>query len=189
MNISLKKQNTHEGFTLLEMLFAIIIFSFSLVSLMLIAGKGVVATATAKDQLIAQYLAEEGVEVARNMRDTNFLMWGAGGEENWLTDLECAKDKACDIAYSQDSAPYLKPLEGSEQLLCISKEYGSYGGCEDGGGGEPSKFSRGIYIENIPGDNTSRTIVSKVTWNQRSINREYTLKTYITDWQCTDTCE
>jgi prepilin-type N-terminal cleavage/methylation domain-containing protein len=76
---------TVSGFTLLEMLFAVIIFSFALVSLITITGKGVAATSSAKEQLTAQYLAEELIEVGRNMRDHNYLNYGVA---DWFDELE-----------------------------------------------------------------------------------------------------
>lgn len=173
-NFSRTQKNMHNGFTLLEMLFAIIIFSFSLVSLMLIAGKGVVATTTAKDQLVAQYLAEEGAEVARNMRDTNFLTG-----KDWLLDLqECSKETPCEVIYSE-GAPYLRRISGKGQGLYENDGYYTN---DPERGGVLSKFSRKIYLEEINGYES--IIYSIVSWQERnSITRNFEFKTYISNWQ------
>ncbi len=165
----------HNGFTLLEMLFAIIIFSFSLVSLMLIAGKGVVATTTAKDQLVAQYLAEEGAEVARNMRDTNFLIG-----DDWLSNLrECSKETPCEVIYSDRVAPYLEGISGKGQGLYENDGYYTN---DPERGGVLSKFSRKIYLEEI--NSYESIIYSIVSWQERNnIIRNFEFKTYISDWQ------
>lgn len=174
-NFSRTQKNMHNGFTLLEMLFAIIIFSFSLVSLMLIAGKGVVATTTAKDQLVAQYLAEEGAEVARNMRDTNFLQG-----KDWLLGFgDCTKDTPCEVIYS-DGAPYLRGI--SEKGQGNLYENDGYYNNDLEKGGKLSKFSRKIYLEEITRHES--IIYSIVSWQERnSITRNFEFKTYISNWQ------
>jgi prepilin-type N-terminal cleavage/methylation domain-containing protein len=173
MNNSLTKQY-HNGFTLLEMLFAVIIFSFALVSLMLIAGKGVIATSTAKDQLIAQYLAEEGAEVARNMRDTNFI-----NQDEWLFELDtCTQNTPCDVDYTD--IPKLVEIDG--QTSRLYENVGGYYKPIAGGIGE-SKFSRAIYLEDIGTNNYEKAIVVDITWKQRSLDRKFTFRTYISNWQ------
>ncbi len=178
-NFSRIQQDTHKGFTLLEMLFAIIIFSFSLVSLMLIAGKGVIATTTAKDQLVAQYLAEEGAEVARNMRDTNFLTMNT---EGWLAGLDsCTEDSPCDVVYPESGAPYILPIGERAKESHLYENNGYYSN-DSSIGGNPSKFSRKIYLEEITGHES--IIYSIVSWQERnSITRNFEFKTYISNWQ------
>lgn len=170
------------GFTLLEMLFAVIIFSFALISLMGIASKGVIATATARDQLTAQYLAEEGLEVARNMRDSNFL--GYLSNTSWLDEIEnCTKNSPCDITYSS-TTPRLVPVPPGDYLY--ENEFGVYRRSDDGNiGGESTTFWREVYIDDPePGMPTNqKKMVSTVHWKQKAFDRSYTMQTYISDWQ------
>lgn len=164
---------THAGFTLLEMLFAVVIFSFALVSLMLIAGKGVIATASAKDQLTAQYLAEEGAEVVRNVRDGNFL-----NQDDWLTGIDdCKAVSPCDVSYGNGSS--LELIGGSSRPLFAS-DTGYFRG--DGTISGVQKFSRAIYLEDA-GIGDQKIIVVKITWKQRSVDREFEFRTYISNWQ------
>jgi Tfp pilus assembly protein PilV len=65
--------DTRAGFTLIETLFAILIFTASIVSLMMLSGRSLASTAGSSDELTARYLAQEGIEVTRNVRDTNFV--------------------------------------------------------------------------------------------------------------------
>jgi Tfp pilus assembly protein PilV len=81
MNITRITTKYRDGFTLIETLFAILIFSAALVSLLVIAGKGISATGQVKNETIAFYLAQEGLEVVRNIRDSNFVSgntWDGG---------------------------------------------------------------------------------------------------------------
>lgn len=166
-------QKTHSAFTLLEMLFAVIIFSFALVSLIGITGKGVVATITAKNQLTAQYLAEELIEVARNMRDSNYV----AGNAAWDTGIAvCTESEPCDVDYS-GSRPVLASDPGA-----LYQNDGVFGPADTIGGGNPSIFSRELYFKTIGADNQGE-LVSIVRWQEKGIERKFELKTYIADWQ------
>jgi len=62
------KENTH-GFTLIETLIAVTILTFAVSGPLYTAGRALVAAEIARDQLVASYLAQEGVESVRAMRD------------------------------------------------------------------------------------------------------------------------
>ena len=68
-----KKLHKQEGFTLIEMLIAVLIFTISLTSLTSIASRGLKTANQARKQVVADYLAIEAIEVVRNMRDGAFL--------------------------------------------------------------------------------------------------------------------
>jgi prepilin-type N-terminal cleavage/methylation domain-containing protein len=160
-------QKTHQAFTLLEMLFAVIIFSFALVSLIGITGKGVVATITAKNQLTAQYLAEELIEVARNVRDSNYVTGSA-----WLDGIEiCTESEPCGVDYS--GKPVL--MDGRETLFENEGVFGSTG--------NPSPFSRELYFKPFGSDSNQGELISTVRWQEKGVERKFELKTYIADWQ------
>src|SRR3989344_755955 len=57
------------GFTLVETLIAVSIFSFSILALMAVLFQGISDTGYAKKKMIAGYLAQEGIEYIRNKRD------------------------------------------------------------------------------------------------------------------------
>lgn len=68
------KKNTinkfKRGFSLVETLIAISIFSIAISSMMVVLGNGIVNTNYAKRKAIASFLATEGIETIRNLRDT-----------------------------------------------------------------------------------------------------------------------
>ena len=66
---------------MIEMLVAVFIFTVSLAALMSIASRGLKASHQAQKQVIADYLALEGVEVVRNLRDSAFLSFN--NTNNW----------------------------------------------------------------------------------------------------------
>ena len=78
------KLKRSRGFTLVETLIAISIFSVSVVAMMSILGTGIYDTNYAKKKMAASYLAQEGIEYIRNVRDNDVLYTSATGN-NWST--------------------------------------------------------------------------------------------------------
>ncbi|HQV64849.1 MAG TPA: prepilin-type N-terminal cleavage/methylation domain-containing protein [Candidatus Paceibacterota bacterium] len=178
MKSILKKINiNNHGFTLLEMLFAVIIFSFALVSLMTIAGKGVIATASARDQLVAQFLAEESLEVVRNIRDSNYI----NGSNSWIDGLtECVDSATCDIEYVANAKPIMVVCPANDcsgRLL-----FNNNGQFRPEPVGTATTFWREIKITSITPD-SELVLESTVHWRQKTINRSMTVTTRIADWQ------
>jgi|SRR3989338_9213161 len=68
------------GFTLVETLVAVTILTIAVVAPLYVASRAIVSSQIARDQLIASYLAQEGIEYVRTMRDHEFLVaYRAGG--------------------------------------------------------------------------------------------------------------
>lgn len=172
------KFDTHaSGFTLLEMLFAVIIFSFALVSLMTIAGKGVVATASARDQLTAEFLAEESLEVARNIRDSNYV----NSSPSWTDGLsECIDGPTCDVDYISGGKPVLTVCPSND---CRGRVlFNNSGQFRPEPVGVATTFWREFKITSITADK-ELLLESTVHWKQKTINRSMTVRTRIANWQ------
>ncbi|MFA6274120.1 MAG: type II secretion system protein [Candidatus Paceibacterota bacterium] len=78
------KKNISRGFTLVETLVAIGIFSTSILVMMVVLGAGISDTNYAKRKIIATYLAQEGIEYIRNIRDTYELFPTNIGGDGWV---------------------------------------------------------------------------------------------------------
>lgn len=89
MPISKKK-----GFTLIETLVAISIMTIAIVGPMTTASRALLAAYTARDQLSASYLAQEGTEYVRLMRDTMYLANYAA----YPSDSRLGLDSFCNFA-------------------------------------------------------------------------------------------
>lgn len=84
----------NKGFTILEVILAIFILSVAVFGSFSLIQQTVVGVSLNQSKLIAYYLAQEGVEIVRNIRDTNWLQgsaWTAGlavGEGNQEADYQ-----------------------------------------------------------------------------------------------------
>ena len=75
----------NKGFTLIETLVALSIFSVSIILFMSVLGSGITDTNYAKQKIVAGYLAQEGIEYMRNMRDNAVLYDSMGPQHGWDT--------------------------------------------------------------------------------------------------------
>ncbi len=156
----LKKIN--KSFSLIEVLIAIFVLIMALlgVSILLIRTMGMVEIINSK--LIAANLAQEGVELVRNIRDNNILSsraWNAGLSSGYYV-----------IDYNDSS---LSPCSAGTGGTCKRKlnfdnstNLYSY----DIGGGH-SKYSRYISIDQISSNHIR--VVSIVEWKIKNINFDY----------------
>lgn len=62
-----------KGFTIIELVISIFILSFAVVGIFSAFSIMVILTSDTANQLTAAYLAQEGMEIVRNIRDTNWL--------------------------------------------------------------------------------------------------------------------
>ena len=187
------KQGGARGFTLIEMLVAVLIFSVSLVALMTIASRGIRSNRAVANEISAQYLAAEGIEAVRQIRDSNYVIG-----QNWLSGIDNCIDEACSLEL-QNSAPYytLQVCASSAQDSCsnplnfddVNTLFGS------NAPGDPTVFTRTIYIEKIgsgatpptggtptPADTEIR-VISQVEWPQGQIERTLQVREILRDWQ------
>lgn len=77
---------TVRGFTLIEAMVAITIVSLSVTGPLFTASRAIVAAQLARQKLTASYLAQEGIEYARAMRDNEYLAAYRTGGANISTD-------------------------------------------------------------------------------------------------------
>jgi len=73
------------GFTLIEALVAISILTLSIAGPMVTASDGLKNSTYARDQIVAFYIAQEGIEIIRSIRDGNAL-----NNTSWLTGIAAA---------------------------------------------------------------------------------------------------
>ncbi|MFM2357889.1 MAG: hypothetical protein RJA61_626 [Candidatus Parcubacteria bacterium] len=168
------KKNT--GFTLLETLVAISILSLSIAGAFSVAQSGLSSAILARDQIVAFQLAQEAVELVRNIRDNNTHQ-----NQDWLTGLTSCIDVNCAVniktrlvAPCTDACKVQKDAQG----FYIQNSSGS----------NPTGFKRTVRLEKVPStvsipDAQEVKITVKMEWQKGSLVRDFTVVEHMFNWQ------
>lgn len=78
MNMKTRGLKTREGFTLIETLVAIALLMLALIAPMSLAAEALTSAYYSRDQITAFYLAQEGIEIVRAVRDANIMSIAEG---------------------------------------------------------------------------------------------------------------
>ena len=189
----LKHSFCRRGFTLVEMLVAVSIFTASILALLGILAQGISNTGYAKRKMIASYLAQEGVEYIRNMRDT-YMLYSGGAQTGWnnfnatLVDISaCNGVNGCYInADSLNYSDSTQPMIDIALTACASSTcsngallYNSATG-KYGFSGTASGLTRKIRTVVVSADETK--IISTVSWSQGSGNYSVVFSENLFNW-------
>ncbi|MEX0919322.1 MAG: prepilin-type N-terminal cleavage/methylation domain-containing protein [Parcubacteria group bacterium] len=173
------KINKQKGFTLVESLVAISILVMAITGATSAIQSGISSYIFSKDQIIAFYLAQEGFEQIRNIRDENSL-----SDRHWLAGLAEDSDDPCYFG----EACYVDPVNSTQAIRC---ELGP-GQCpvlrQDDTNGffgydvswSPTIFTRDITLSSV--DDDELTITVEVTWSKGIVSRSFTAKENIMNW-------
>lgn len=160
------------GFTLVETLIALSIFSISVVGLMVVLGKGISDANFAKYKNTASYLAEEGVEYIRNMRDT-YVLYDSNPSDGWTQFLakfaQCTTTNGCkyDDSLTSYDLNSLKSMNvnqcnGNVCSLYYDTSTGRYGWTASA---TSSFYTRVITMKAVDGSPDEIQIKCTVTWS------------------------
>lgn len=171
--------NQKKGFTLLETLIAIFILSLALTGPIYIATLAIRSSVETRDNISAYYLAEEAIEVIRNVRDTNSLNgrnWiGVAFDNNLRKCVSAGSAKnTCVMTTGSDNQYIFTPCTGStcEPLVFTPTQTITYGAPTfDPSLDIQSKFTRSIYIDEIH-INKEMIAHSIVTWQDKGRERK-----------------
>jgi Tfp pilus assembly protein PilV len=145
------------GFSMMEVVLSVFLLSTGLVAAVQLMSRGLATSMDSRDQLIATGLAQEGVELVRNIRDNN---WSNG--VNSFTYMPSPDNAACRI---DRSYVYLNNMSCSktipERRLYLDNTTNLYKHSITDA--SATKFYRNISVaSNASG---SKTITSMVSWN------------------------
>jgi len=121
-----------QGFTLMEAIVAITVITVGIVGVLSLVSQTISSSTFSKDKLVAAYLAQEGIEIVRNIRDTNWLLTGA----NWNDGLGTGDWQA---DYNDSSLSFYTYPGNPLNLENLTNYYGY-------GSGNATKFTRKITI-------------------------------------------
>lgn len=169
-----KGQKLQRGFTLLESMVAIAIFTVGVSTAVFVITQSINVGTRTKNKIIAANLTQEGIEVVRNMRDRN---WFAG--RAWTDGMADLTD-AC-LQYDSDN---VTGFFIDDSLSCSKDLF--FDGAHYVKTASPAQFSRTITTELIPADTPSPgdperlKITSSVTCG---VNCSITAEDYLYNWK------
>lgn len=138
-----------KGFTLIELLITILVFTTGILGIYLVIQRLFASADYAKERVIAIYLAQEGVEIVRNIRDSNWL-------ENTTWDDGLPSGSNFGVQYNRN---HLLSGYGDKFLKIDNNGFYNYFS------GQETKFKRKINIQKI--DDHTLKIKVEVSWSER----------------------
>lgn len=185
------------GFTLIEAMVAVTIVTLAVAGPLFTAGRAIVAAQISRQQLTASYLAQEGIEYVRAMRDNEYLAAYQAGGTNvsttaWSNFLSGGGEGS--IAQCRSTACTLDPTRSMGTGSGFSLEPCSGGSCA------PLYLTNGVYsqqsglagavqtpftrtVRAVDVSSNDERIVSTVSWSFHGIPYSVTVTDHLTPWQ------
>ncbi|HOK97153.1 MAG TPA: prepilin-type N-terminal cleavage/methylation domain-containing protein [Candidatus Paceibacterota bacterium] len=173
------RKNKKNGFTLVECLVAISILIIGILSSFILVTKALYNATVIQDRLTASFLAQEGIELVRNIRDTNFIQSLNSSGVSWRNGL--GKGEASDTCYTIDAfSPKGITLESvscnSSRPLKYYKDQNIYNYQT----GEDTPFYREIKIEEISDDEIR--VISHLKWKTKNTDFDLEVEDHLYNW-------
>ncbi len=164
MNNIIMKNNTYKCFSLVEVMTAIALIVIGLLAAVTLLVSGLRDSMGSRDQITAGLLAQEGVELARNIRDNSWFSGSGKSFQNFPNndETDCIvdiDDSGMNVSNSDCNKPFAR-----ENLYLLNGQYRSY---DFRGTGSATKFSRKIdFLYDVNPSNSAEvaTITSMVVW-------------------------
>lgn len=189
-----------KGFTLTEVMIGMTILTIAIVSATSLLVGLIGSNQNNMKTLQANYLAIEGIEAVRNIRDTNWLHnrdWlGSGSTALWTEDFKVPNGPGSENLYSvnlERNAFLQAPMENLTDKIegLNSARTWTIGGVEQSAvklaDGEDSGFDRVISFEHYDcgeADCSDYALVTaKVSWVDGAKNREVSISEVLTNWK------
>jgi len=159
----------------MEVIVAIFVIVVGLVGVLSLVSQTIFSSTVSKDKLIAAYLAQEGIEIVRNIRDTNWIE-----AESYTNDWDEGLT-GCSTGCRVD---YTTPTQVDPNLSTDWNQYLNI----DGSGfysyspGTPTKFKRKITIGAGPiGD--SMNVKVEVFWEEKGKTYSFESQENLYNWK------
>jgi prepilin-type N-terminal cleavage/methylation domain-containing protein len=159
---SLSERKSSAGFTLIEVIVAIFLLTVGIVGAFTLVQRTITFTSITSSRLEAAYLAQEGIEIVRNIRDSNWI-----ARDSW------------------DEGLSVGDWEADYKAQNLSQAYaGNFLNIDDTGfytysSGTPTKFKRKITISK---DTDILKVSVLIEWQERGITYQFTAQENLYKW-------
>lgn len=158
----------NKGFTLIEVLLSVFIITVAVLGLYNGINYSYNSIEKAKEKFIAAYLAEEGIELAKNVRDSNFVK----NNDDWLDGLrECVFIYGCRMDY--DDVDLIANSSTQEKTPLLIDDDGFYNYST----GTQTIFSRKIVMTTT--DDPDKIKISVTVYYD---DQDFLLEQYLYNW-------
>lgn len=161
-----------DGFTLMEVVVMLFILSIGILSILSLARRSSYFQSVKKNLISAAYLSQEGIEVMKNIRDTNIIL--KNDYDNWDG---ISSAGVGDNTYKLDFFALLATSCPSIDEAVLSADVDGFLGHIENG--EESIFRRLITVR--AETTSSTTVESWVRWTERGQTYDYKLETVLYD--------
>ena len=175
--IKKNKLSTLSGFTLVETLVALSILLIAVVAPISRIEDSLHKMYYVRDEAVAVNLAQEGIDIVRQIRDTNMI-----NNVSWtqnLADGTYTVDIYKFITTPASPSGYLIPCAGCDQKVYLDSSASLY---RQGAGTTATQFSRNIIISSAGLQPYERMLTSTVSWKTGGTNGSIVIKEYLYDW-------
>lgn len=167
-----------EGFTIVESLVAITMLIIAISGVSKAVSTSISSYTFSRDQVIAFYLAQEGFEFIRNMRDENAL-----NNRAWLTGISvnvsdpCYFGNACRVDPIASTAPTRCGAPGSCPVVRQNSSSLFFGYNSTW---RATKFRREIILSQVNANEIS--VLITVNWTHGTSNKQFRAKENLLSW-------
>lgn len=162
----MRKEKKQSGFTLIEAIVALAFMSIALIPIIYAVSSSMRSAQDIGHNLIAANLAQEGIEVIRAIRDTNWL--------NGVTFDANLSDGDYEVEWNSETP--LSPFASRYLFLDMNGRY-SY----DPNSATQTLFQRRISIKKI--SSVELLVVSSIMWNEREQVKSVDIEEHLFDWR------
>jgi type II secretory pathway pseudopilin PulG len=154
-----KKYQSRKGFSIVEVMLSLVILEVGIVGILSLIVTSITNSANSRDRIVASQLAQEGIEVVRNIRDNSWAV-GDGAFDDFVVSTKCAINKdtqVLELSVGGNCHPASDP--NKFRLYIDSNNFFAHDAS-----GEGTSFQRKVGIADNGGSN--QTITSMVIWKR-----------------------
>jgi len=176
----LNEKVINKGFTIMEILVSIFILSIGLVGIYSLINQNIQVQYINKNDLIASQLAQEGIELVRNVRDKNWLIFDTDGNQLHPFYYYIANSNGSQKTFIIDRTLNIADVDDINDTDAILKI--DTNGFYNTNSGTNSIFIR-LLETTLDSTSSSTNIACTVRWKEKNKAHDHTVRTILYDWR------